>query len=54
VIDIFLVVSVKFRKLGFVLIVKMMLGICVHLPEVGCLTHLSVLTSDNFNEMYKN
>jgi hypothetical protein len=54
VIDIFLVVSVKFQEIRIILIVKMMLGICVHLPEVGCLTDLSVLTSNNFNEMYKN
>jgi hypothetical protein len=54
VIDICLVVSVKFQEIRICFDSENDAWKCVHLAEVGCLTDLSVLTSDNFNEMYKS
>jgi hypothetical protein len=54
VIDIFLVVSVKFQEIRSCFDSKNDAWNCVHLAEVGYLIDLSVLTSDNFNEMYKS
>jgi hypothetical protein len=54
VIDICLVVSIKFKEIRICFDSENDGWNCVHLAEVGCLTDLSVLISDNFNEMYNS
>jgi hypothetical protein len=49
VIDICLVVPVKFQEIRIFFYSENDAWNCVHLVEVSCLTDLSVLTSDNFN-----
>jgi hypothetical protein len=53
VIDICLVVSVKFQEIRICFDSENDAWNCVHLAEIGCLTDLSVLTFDNFNELQK-
>ena len=52
--DICLVVSIKFQEIRICFDSENDAWHCVHLAEVGCLSDLSVLTFDNFNEMYKS